>query len=404
MTQTEEIEETLDPRMNRAMEAETASTVMPAPGKFFDPEKSSYKEGLTRKAEDAGIEIDLEFGNYIRKGAKDEDISNQTVQNLFITARTAEKLSSGSNRSVARVNEYDGDNLTLAQMKENYKKSTGVKSPQTVRTNLLQPEKFRIIEDGKEGRLDNPIVAVEGRGSEHFYTLDTQFVGPVRMNRMTRKGKDGKVPQPNLRPETVGDIVLGDIIGTIKVGKKTHPLYDYIEVDGTPSLPEGVTKREKFNQGGFHMGYGSPEYSSFAEAAGYEYGSKTAENIDTLERQVRQRYLTDRGIPQSKEEVIQQVKEEVLSRANLPITLVQRDAQDLIKERIASELSSRLPVDVGVQGDDYSLSKTFRDDEGSFLSMGASTNSGDPQFNLSFRKNFEGGGKVLAALKRKRNV
>lgn len=405
MTQTEELEETLDPRMGRAMEAETASSVMPAPGKFFDPESRGYKgdkfvEGMTG----AGIEVDLEFGNYIGMAGKPKDISNQTVQNLFVTARTAEKLSSGSNKSVARVNEYDGENLTLAQMKENYKKATGVKSPQTVRTNLLQPEKFRIIEDGKEGRLDNPIVAVEGRGSEHFYTLDTQFVGPVRMNRMTRKGKDGKVPQPNLRPETVGDIVLGDIIGTIKVGKKTHPLYDYIEVDGTPSLPEGVTKREKFNQGGFHTGYGSPEYSSFAEAAGYEYGSSTAEDIDTLERQIKQRYFTDRGIPLTKSEVKQQLKEEVVSRAGLPVTLVQRDAQDLIKERIASELSSRLPLDVGVQGDDYSLSKTFRDDEGSFLSMGASTNSGDPQFNLSFRKNFEGGGKVLTALKRKRNV
>tara|TARA_R100000315_G_scaffold46863_2_gene21612 strand:- start:1341 stop:6395 length:5055 start_codon:yes stop_codon:yes gene_type:complete len=405
MTQTEELEETLEPRMTRAMEAETASSVMPAPGKFFDPESRGYKgdkfvEGMTG----AGIEVDLEFGNYIGMAGKPKDISNQTVQNLFVTARTAEKLSSGSNKSVARVNEYDGENLTLAQMKENYKKATGVKSPQTVRTNLLQPEKFRIIEDGKEGRLDNPIVAVEGRGSEHFYTLDTQFVGPVRMNRMTRKGKDGKVPQPNLRPETVGDIVLGDIIGTIKVGKKTHPLYDYIEVDGTPSLPEGVTKREKFNQGGFHMGYGSPEYSSFAEAQGYKYGSSTAEDIDTLERQVKQRYFTDRGIPLTKSEVKQQLKEEVLSRSGLPVTLSQRDAQDLIKERIASELSSRLPVDVGVQGDDYSLSKTFRGDEGSFLSLGASTNSGDPQFNLSFRKNFESGGKVLAALKRKKGV
>jgi hypothetical protein len=252
MTQTEELEETLEPRMGRAMASETASSVMPAPGKFFDPESRGYKgdkfvEGMTG----AGIEVDLEFGNYIGMAGKPKDISNQTVQNLFVTARTAEKLSSGSNKSVARVNEYDGENLTLAQMKENYKKATGVKSPQTVRTNLLQPEKFRIIEDGKEGRLDNPIVAVEGRGSEHFYTLDTQFVGPVRMNRMTRKGKDGKVPQPNLRPETVGDIVLGDIIGTIKVGKKTHPLYDYIEVDGTPSLPEGVTKREKFVRGGY---------------------------------------------------------------------------------------------------------------------------------------------------------
>ena len=163
-------------------------------------------------------------------------------------------------------------------------------------------------------------------------------------------------------------------------------------------------QRLGFGEGGFHMGYGSPQYSSFAEAQGYKYGSSTAEDIDTLERQVKQRYFTDRGIPLTKSEVKQQLKEEVLSRSGLPVTLSQRDAQDLIKERIASELSSRLPVDVGVQGDDYSLSKTFRGDEGSFLSLGASTNSGDPQFNLSFRKNFESGGKVLAALKRKKGV
>jgi hypothetical protein len=293
-------------------------------------------------------------------------------------------------------------------MKANYKKNTGVKSPPRVQTNLLQPDKFKIITDEGPKRLDNPIVSVEAPKSRggHFYALDYQLVGPVRMNVLTAKNKEGKVNSPNLRPETVGEVKLGNIIGTVQTsGKgKTHPLYDYIEVDGTPSLPEGVTKREKFNQGGFHTGYGSPEYSSFAEAAGYEYGSSTAEDIDTLERQIKQRYFTDRGIPLTKSEVKQQLKEEVVSRAGLPVTLVQRDAQDLIKERIASELSSRLPVDVGVQGDDYSLSKTFRDDEGSFLSMGASTNSGDPQFNLSFRKNFEGGGKVLTALKRKRNV
>jgi hypothetical protein len=430
MTQTEELEETLDPRMGRAMEAETASSVMPAPGKFFDPEKSSYKEGLTKKAEDAGIEIDLEFGKYLKMGRELEDVSNKTFQNLYVTARppvgmeqrgsvigplpevnpTREqgKLSTfgASNKAVARANEYDGSDLTIDQMKANYKKNTGVKSPPRVQTNLLQPDKFKIITDEGPKRLDNPIVSVEAPKSRggHFYALDYQLVGPVRMNVLTAKNKEGKVNSPNLRPETVGEVKLGNIIGTVQTsGKgKTHPLYDYIEVDGTPSLPEGVTKREKFNQGGFHTGYGSPEYSSFAEAAGYEYGSSTAEDIDTLERQIKQRYFTDRGIPLTKSEVKQQLKEEVVSRAGLPVTLVQRDAQDLIKERIASELSSRLPVDVGVQGDDYSLSKTFRDDEGSFLSMGASTNSGDPQFNLSFRKNFEGGGKVLAALTRKK--
>jgi hypothetical protein len=251
MTQSEELTEELDPRMGRAMESDTASSVMPAPGKFFNPESRGYKgDKFAAGMRDAGIEVDLELGNYLSMSGKPKDISNETVQNLFITARTAKKLSEGSSKSVARVNDYDGQNLTIEQMKENYSKATGIKAPQTVRTNLLQPEKFRVITDSGEQRLDNPIVAVEGRGSKHFYTLDTQFVGPVRMNKLTKKNSKGRVLQPNLRPETVGDISLGKIVGQIKVGKKTHPLYDYIEVDGTPSLPEGVTKRDKFQRGG----------------------------------------------------------------------------------------------------------------------------------------------------------
>jgi|14BtaG_2_1085337.scaffolds.fasta_scaffold00164_20 hypothetical protein len=278
MTQTEELEETLDPRMGRAMEAETASSVMPAPGKFFDPEKSSYKEGLTRKAEDAGIEIDLEFGKYLKMGRELEDVSNKTFQNLYVTARppmgveqrgsvigplpevnpTREqgKLSTfgASNKAIARANEYDGADLTIDEMKANYKRNTGVKSPPRVQTNLLQPEKFKIITGEGPKRLDNPIVSVEAPESRggHFYALDYQLVGPVRMNVLTAKNKEGKVNSPNLRPETVGEVKLGNIIGTVQTsGKgKTHPLYDYIEVDGTPSLPEGVTKREKFKRGG----------------------------------------------------------------------------------------------------------------------------------------------------------
>ena len=262
MTQSEELTEELDPRMGRAMESDTASSVMPAPGKFFNPEKSSYKEGLTKKAKDAGIEIDLEFGKYLKMGRElTEDVSNKTFQNLYVTPRPSEKLSTfgQNNKSIARANEYDGPDLTIDQMKANYKKNTGVKNPARVQTNLLQPEQFKIMNDEGPMRLDNPIVSVETSKAKggHFYALDYQLVGPVRMNVLTSKKADGKVKSPNLRPETVGEVKLGNIIGTIKTsgkGDKTHPLYDYIEVDGTPSLPEGVTKRDKFVRGGRVLG------------------------------------------------------------------------------------------------------------------------------------------------------
>ena len=148
-------------------------------------------------------------------------------------------------------------------MKANYKAATGNTGPE-VRTNLLQPERFKMITDEGDRFLDHPIVAVETKGKDgkHFYTLDTQFVGPVRMDRLTQKAKSknkktGKikeeVPQPNLRPATVGNVTLGDQVGTIRVGKKEHPLYDYIEVDATASAPEGMGSAQNFNEGGMAM-------------------------------------------------------------------------------------------------------------------------------------------------------
>ena len=52
-----------------------------------------------------------------------------------------------------------------------------------------------------------------------------------------------------------------------------------------------------------------------------------------------------------------------------------------------SELIDRLdlPVDIQKEGDEYSISKVFGDEDAS-LRLGASTNRGDPQVRLDFRK------------------
>ena len=90
-----------------------------------------------------------------------------------------------------------------------------------------------------------------GFKTDHGYALDVQFVGPVKMTRLTKKNKKGKIPQPNLRPETVGTIKKGKIIGQIKTSSgKIHNLYDYLEIDATPSLGKDVTIKEKFYRGG----------------------------------------------------------------------------------------------------------------------------------------------------------
>ena len=210
---------------------------------------------------------------------KSVDVTDETFENLFITARTSQKTSSRGrkNRSVARANVYDGPKLSLEDLKNNYKKNTNSKTSPVVKTNLLQPEKFKPLTEKTSKypltsesykkiaeKLDHPIIAVVDN-KNHYYSLDTQFVGPVIMNRSTRKNKrkraDGsiryEIESPNLKPTTVGKINLGNIIGEIltpvKGGSKKHPLYDYIEVDAMASAPEGMGNIKKFKEGGAVM-------------------------------------------------------------------------------------------------------------------------------------------------------
>jgi hypothetical protein len=267
MRMEESVEESLSPRMKRAMDTEKfpeAASIMPAPGRFFDPTKRDYKKEMSESLSKAGIELDLDFGNYIMMGkGKPTDVSNETFENLFISPRTSFKKSSErlpntptQNKTVARANTLS-ENLSIEDMKKNYKQNTG-STGKEINTNLLQPGRFFVMVNNEKRLLDHPIVAVQPVRGQHYYTLDTQFVGPVNMKKMTdkvnRKLKSGEikeeVQQPNLRPATVGDIRLGNIVAEIKVGSRTHPLYDYIEVDAVPSFSKGVGQIEKFKSGG----------------------------------------------------------------------------------------------------------------------------------------------------------
>ena len=268
---TEEVVAPLVERQARALASESSVSVMPAPGKFFNrpveigplnPKKStSYKgDRMSDMLEEADIELDLDFGNYIVMGKKPQDVSDKTFQNLFITPRTSNKELSGGidNKTLAKANAYDGPDLTLQNMIDNYEKNVG-KEGTVYRTNLVQPGNFSL--EGNR-RLNHPIVAVQsmsgpealeafsGKKKKHYYGLDMQFVGPVRMDKITSRNKDGTVPQPNLRPATVGDITLGNEIGEVKVSGNMHVLYDYIEVDGSMSLADKIRREAKFNLGG----------------------------------------------------------------------------------------------------------------------------------------------------------
>jgi len=262
---TEETVEPLVARQGRALASESSVSVMPAPGKFFNPKNSSYKgDRMSSMLEEANIELDLDFGNYIVMGKKPQDVSDKTFQNLFITPRTSNKELSGGidNKSIARANAYDGPDLTLKNMNDNYEKNVGKKGT-VYRTNLVQPGNFSL--EGNR-RLNHPIVAVQamsgpealeafaGKKKKHYYGLDMQFSGPVKMDKITSRNKDGTIPQPNLRPVTVGNITLGNKIGEVKVSGNMHVLYDYIEVDGSMSLADEILRLPKFNEGGLVKG------------------------------------------------------------------------------------------------------------------------------------------------------
>ena len=283
----EEVEESLAKKLSRATDKDLtiddkkATTIMPAPGKFFNQESKSFKPPIDKMAREALVEGDPDpiFGMYIDINAK-KDATEKVYQNLFVSGRTAQKstgvgfdketqklFAKPDSKAVSRALPYDGPELTLDQMKKNFESNTGEKGKE-ININLLQPERFNVIIDGNKNRLDHPIVAVHypTRSKDgHYYTLDTQLVGPVYMKRnTTRDPRTNKAQSPNLKPATVGNIEkgLGKQIGVIRIAKpKTkkdpsgytdHPLYDYIEVDGTAaSSPDApMSPKSKFNKGG----------------------------------------------------------------------------------------------------------------------------------------------------------
>ena len=303
----EEVEESLAEKLSRATNKELtiddkkATTIMPAPGKFFNQQSKDFKPPIDKMAREALVEDDPDpiFGMYIDVNAV-KNATEKVYQNLFVSGRTAQKseglkFDKGEQKfieyskakaspPVSRALSYDGPELldssklkgleekernqvVIDQMKKNFELNTGEKGKE-ININLLQPDRFSVIIDGNKNRLDHPIVAVHyptKTKDGHYYTLDTQLVGPVYMKRNTiRDTRTNKAQSPNLKPATVGNIEtgLGKQIGVIRIAKRKtkedpsgytdHPLYDYIEVDGTAaSSPDAPMSLEsKFNQGG----------------------------------------------------------------------------------------------------------------------------------------------------------
>ena len=262
VTTKEDVLEKLNPSLKRAIESEEASSIMPVPSRLINPDKKGFSSGVSGMINRlTNYPPDIDYGEYIDL-TKQKIATGAVYRNAYIGTTTSAKKTEGSNkvtfRAIPESDSIDESKLTIAKMKENFKNKTGENGKQ-VNANLLQPERFSVLLDGKETRLNNPIVSVHYNesGGKHYYSLHSQFVGPVVMNKQAQA-------TPNLKPATIGSIEngLGNQVGTIRIYKGAtkkspskytdHPLYDYIEVDGTAaSSPDAPMSLEsKFNEGG----------------------------------------------------------------------------------------------------------------------------------------------------------
>jgi len=94
---------------------------------------------------------------------------------------------------------------------------------------------------------------------------------------------------------------------------------------------------------------------------------------------------TKRDLKRLQDLIEESGRTQLLNKLGLPEDFGRRDTEDVLFSELIDRLD--LPVDIQKEGDEYSISKVFGDEDAS-LRLGASTNRGDPQVRLDFRKQF----------------
>ena len=93
------------------------------------------------------------------------------------------------------------------------------------KTNLFKQKAGWSWSKAPEGHeKTDTLVSVEHR-NKHHYTLNTHFSKGVDLARYEKSASE-----PRLRPTTRGNLEFGPQVGTIKVRKTEHPVYDHIIV------------------------------------------------------------------------------------------------------------------------------------------------------------------------------
>ena len=204
--------------------------IFPKPQRMFEDkvlEDAGYKVSYTKSAKGKGKRIvedstgvvsnkdikkiieknigDFKAGQYLNPITK-ENITGKNFESATISITPEGKPSfTAKNVEVEKVGSPDTKGAT--DIKTNlFKKSAGWKW-------LNAPKGFENAPT---------LVSIENKG-KHYYTLQADFPQGTNLKRYS-----DKVDEPKLRPTIKGFVNLGNIIGTISVRGKEHPVYDRI--------------------------------------------------------------------------------------------------------------------------------------------------------------------------------
>lgn len=177
-------------------------SIMPAPQRFFDPADQDYKPFLR----------DFEFqpgGRYLemRRGEAPRDVSGESVD--------AARISVGP----------DGRPSMMVGSPTDLPTGSPGKGSSKTKTNLFKRSAGWNWVEAPEGYADIPtLVSVHNRG-KHYYALSAEYPKGVDLTRYPKEKSE-----PRLRPTTQGNVEMGNRVGTIRIRKKEHPVYDMVTV------------------------------------------------------------------------------------------------------------------------------------------------------------------------------
>jgi hypothetical protein len=202
-----------------------------AAGAMMGMEPSEAEASVVKRAQDAlrGLSITDRFrsvfpqpqrmmpegeqvlgGRYLENPVRDPSTGTFTGQDI-----------TGQTRAGARI-EIDANGRPVFLTSPDVAETPGAGG--IIRTNLFRRSAgWNWVGDAPPNAENYATLVSVTHGNKHYYSLGTDFEGPVQMTRYPHAKSE-----PRLRPTTRGDIELGQEVGRISVRGVEHPVYDRI--------------------------------------------------------------------------------------------------------------------------------------------------------------------------------